>query len=70
MLNRCQRLVAEVRAGIKEMGWDEVEAAAGDGCLLIDVREPHEFAAGKPAADTHAEAVWRRIVAVARPARH
>lgn len=49
----------------------EVSFAGGRPERVTTLAElAHEFAAGKPDADTHAEAVWRRIVAVARPARH
>lgn len=46
MLKRCQQLVADVRDGIDEVSWNEAEAAEKGECILIDVREPHEFAAG------------------------
>jgi rhodanese-related sulfurtransferase len=46
MLTRCQQLVAKVRAGIDEISWAEADAADRSECILIDVREPHEFAAG------------------------
>ncbi len=46
MLPRCQQLVANVRAGIEEISWAEADSADPKEFILIDVREPHEFAAG------------------------
>jgi rhodanese-related sulfurtransferase len=43
MLKQCQQLVAAARAEIDEISWAECDALNNGECILIDVREPHEF---------------------------
>jgi len=46
---RFSRLAAEVRGRIREIPPEEALARAGHGALLIDVREPYDFARGHAA---------------------
>lgn len=41
-----QELVAAARASIREIGGDELLRLQAEGCPVVDVREPAEFAAG------------------------
>jgi rhodanese-related sulfurtransferase len=41
-----QDLVATAKAAIKEVGGDELLKLQAQGCPIVDVREPAEFAAG------------------------
>lgn len=45
MLPSTMKLVAEARQSIDEISWESLETRS-EPCVLIDVREPAEYAAG------------------------
>jgi rhodanese-related sulfurtransferase len=44
MLSACEKLVTEARASVREISWEEVDERGEGSGVLVDVREPHEFA--------------------------
>lgn len=51
--NRFQRLVADAKTRIKETMPEDAQRAAGNGALLIDVRESDDFRAGHAEGAMH-----------------
>ena len=44
--NRFQKIVADAKTRIREIRPEEAQEAKASGALLIDVREPQDYAAG------------------------
>ncbi|HEX8313305.1 MAG TPA: rhodanese-like domain-containing protein [Chthoniobacteraceae bacterium] len=44
--NRFQKIVADAKTRIRQITPEDAERAKASGALLIDVREPQDFAAG------------------------
>ncbi len=45
MLKACEKLLTEARAAVREISWEEIEDLGDAAGVLVDVREPDEFAA-------------------------
>jgi rhodanese-related sulfurtransferase len=45
MLPTCLKLIAEARATVQEISWEELESEKCENSFVVDIREPEEFAA-------------------------